>query len=54
MGKNEGPVKLIFRKGTRVNVGGRGGPDVDAVDLDSSNRMPRSSTLAAAHQDRQS
>jgi hypothetical protein len=53
MGQDEGPVELIFRKGTRVNVGSRSGPDVDAVDLDALNRMSRSPTLATAHQDRE-
>ncbi len=53
MGQDEGPVELIFRQGTRVEVGGRSGADVDAVDLDALHRMSRSPTLATAHQDRE-
>ncbi len=52
MSQDEGPIELIFRKLTRVEVGSRNGPDVDAVNLDSSNRMSRPSALAT-HQDRE-
>ena len=53
MGQDEGPVELIFRQGTRVEVGSRSGADVDAVALDAFHRMSRSPTLATAHQDRE-
>ncbi len=53
MSQDEGPVELIFRQGTRVEVDCRSGPDIDAVDLDTSNLMSRPPTLATAHQDRE-
>jgi len=53
MGQDEGPVELIFRQGTRVNVDCRGGPDIDAVDLDAINWVSHSPTLATPHQDRE-
>ena len=53
MRKDERPVELVFRKGRRVKIGGRSGPDIDAVDLDSLDRSLCSPALAAAYQDRQ-
>jgi hypothetical protein len=53
MSQDEGPVELIFRQGTRVEVDCRSGPDIDAVDLDTSNLMSRPPALAASHQYRQ-
>jgi len=50
--QDEGPIELIFRKLTRVEVGSRNGPDVDAVNLDSSNRMSRPSALATTRIER--
>jgi hypothetical protein len=52
MGQDEGPVELVFGKRSWVELGSRSGPDVDAVNLDSSNRMPRPTALAT-HQDRE-
>ncbi len=53
MSQDEGPVELLFRKLTRIKVDCRSGPDIDAVDLDTSNLMARPPALAASHQYRQ-
>lgn len=53
MCQEKGPVELVVGQATRVKIGSRSGPDIDAVDLDALDRPTFPPTLATSHQDRE-